>query len=228
MIETNIRSFSKILLWLPLSMMFSILLLCLTSCKSPKKSDSTLINKVENTIQTDSSQSSIIEDDSKVYEIKSAYLKYTSSINLTKEIWFDDYGAKQCEESYMENNGVRSGTRSFILDGYKYDQVYGSGEITKMKYTAAPSTDYDKVSYETRKEYGIKKVGNETINGKYCIIVTVEKPVKSTIWLWKGIPMKSVNSMGNKELTLEVTKMDESPIDPSKFELPKGAKIIAL
>ncbi len=191
----------------------------LTSCNN---------HKTDKSEQSDSMNiaSQISHDDSRVFQIEHGYIKYESSKGQIREIWFDDFGRLQYEESYRIQKGVKNGTCSYVINGYKYDMQMGSSQIVRSPYKAEPATEYDKLSDEIKQQYEITKIGDESVNGKYCSVISFKKPIPSTVWLYKGIPMKSVSNNGVEELTITAILFTEDEINPQMFVLPQGVKIV--
>lgn len=166
----------------------------------------------------------LIPDDA-VYQIEHAYIKYTSTMGVIREVWFSQFGNLQYEEAYRLDNDKKTGTCSYVIDGYKYDMQLGSKEAVKTPYRAEPATEYEKLTAQEKEKYGVAKIGNESVLKRYCTIVSFDKPMKTTVWLYKGIPLKSVSVNRNEELTIEATIFDENPIDSAKFVLPTDIKV---
>src|SRR5690554_3912059 len=83
-----------------------------------------------------------------IYKVESGYIKFktnTAGIDMTRELWFDDFGNKQYEENYMLIMDEKHGSKSLILDGFSYSWDLDAEQGTKMKFYAAV-TDYDNVS----------------------------------------------------------------------------------
>jgi hypothetical protein len=91
-----------------------------------------------------------------------------------------------------------------------------------MEYYAAAASDYSDVSDEDIEKYGIKFHGKETIAGKECTVVSIAEPVESKVWIWEGIPMKTVSKFGKDDFVMEITTIEIKDIDNSIFKLPEG------
>ncbi len=163
-----------------------------------------------------------------VYQIEHAYLKYTSTIGVIREVWFSAYGKLQYEEAYRIENGTKRGTCSYVIDGYKYDMQIGSKEVVKTPFRPEPATEYEKLTAQQKEQYGVKKIGDESVLKHYCTVVSFEKPMPTTVWLYKGIPLKSVSSNRGDDLVIEAVQFDENPVDSTKFALPQGIRIIQI
>ncbi|NCC71964.1 MAG: hypothetical protein EOM06_01085 [Sphingobacteriia bacterium] len=159
-----------------------------------------------------------------IYGIESAYVKYRTNAvgqEMIRELWFDGHGNRQYEENTMEIMGNKSGTKSLVLDGWKYQWDIDSNSGTKSKFYQSV-TDYDKVSEKEIERYGIQKHGYETIAGKNCLKVTTEKPAKSTSWIWENIPLKTEAVFAGNQVLVEVVEIKEGNVDPDVFKLPDG------
>ena len=142
---------------------------------------------------------------------------------MTREWRFDQYGSRQYEENYLLVMGQKMGDKTVVVDGFQYKWNYDSNEGSKNKFYQTV-TDYDKVSEKDIKRYGIVKHGYEEILGKKCLKVTIEKPAKSTIWVWNGIPLKTEAVFAGNKVLMEAVEINLENIDKSFFELPNDVK----
>ena len=117
--------------------------------------------------------------------------------------------------------GQKTGSKSLVLDGYKYNWDFDDESGTKSRFYHA-TTNYDEVSDEDIKKYGIQKHGYEEIMGKKCLKVTTEKPVKSTSWVWNNIPLRTEAVYAGNNMIMEVIEISTSNIDEKIFEMPEG------
>jgi hypothetical protein len=201
-------------------MVLSICLL-LVSCNNKTQTDSQTVGD-ENTEQT--TESNVEAAAGKVFNVKSGYAKFTTSMDLTRELWWDDYGNKQYEENYMEIMGYKSGTNILTVDGFKYDWDPESKQGSKSKSYMAPATDYSIMEDADIKKYGVKFEGKEKIAGKECEVISIQEPLKSKTWMWQGIPLKSQTPFGKADMVMEAVEVREESVDASKFEIPKDVK----
>jgi hypothetical protein len=44
----------------------------------------------------------------------------------------------------------------------------------------------------------------------------------SKVWIWEGIPMKTITKLGKEDFVMEITSIELVDVDASKFELPEG------
>ncbi|HRW22385.1 MAG TPA: hypothetical protein PLO05_07850 [Bacteroidales bacterium] len=163
-----------------------------------------------------------------IYKVESGYIKFktnTAGIDMTRELWFDDFGNKQYEENYMLIMDEKHGSKSLILDGFSYSWDLDAEQGTKMKFYAAV-TDYDNVSEKDIEKYGIKKHGHEDVLGKECLKVSTEEPVKSNIWMWNNIPLKTEAEFGGEPVLMEAVEINIGKVDAAKFTLPDNIEFV--
>lgn len=163
-----------------------------------------------------------------IYKVESGYIKFktnTAGIDMTRELWFDDFGNKQYEENYMLIMDEKHGSKSLILDGFSYSWDLDAEQGTKMKYYAAV-TDYEEVSEKDIEKYGIKKHGHEDVLGKECLKVSTEEPVKSNIWMWNNIPLKTEAEFGGEPVLMEAVEINIGKVDAAKFTLPDNIEFV--
>ncbi len=157
-----------------------------------------------------------------LFGIESGYIKFRSDVSgqeMTREWKFDQYGKQQYEENYMIIMGQKSGDKSIVVDGFQYVWNDDANEGTKRHFHQVV-TDYDLISEKDIQRYGIEKHGYEEILGRECLKVTIEKPAKTTIWVWKGIALKTESIMGSYKILMQAIEINEGAVEKSAFELP--------
>jgi hypothetical protein len=160
----------------------------------------------------------------KIFLVESGYAKFTTSMDMTRELWWDDWGQKQYEENYMVIMNIKSGSNSLILEGYRYDWDPTTKEGTKMSFYNAPATDYSTMPQDDISKYGITFEGTEKIAGKDCEVISITEPMQTKTWMWKGIALKSATPMGKGTITMEAVEVKEESVDASKFQIPGDVK----
>lgn len=180
---------------------------------------------------TDGTDTTVVNEDvtsevpsNRVYNVESGYIKFNTSMGMTRELWWDEYGMKQYEENYMEIMGIKSGSNSLTLDGIKYDWDPTTKQGTKMKFSFAPPTEYDDMPAEEISKYGIKFEGTQKIAGKECQVISITEPMATKTWTWNGIALKSETPIGKGVMTMEAIEVKEEAVDASKFQLPTDVK----
>ncbi|MBU2555588.1 MAG: hypothetical protein KKF98_14120 [Bacteroidetes bacterium] len=157
-----------------------------------------------------------------LFEVESAYIKFITHAagqEMIREWRFDKHGERQSEENYLIIMGQKTGDKSIVLDGYKYQWGFDSSEGSKRKFFQTV-TDYEKVSKKDIERYGIVKQGYEEFLGKKCLKVSVEKPSKATIWVWNGIPLKTEAVFGGQTVLSEAVEINLETIDETFFKPP--------
>jgi hypothetical protein len=208
-------------------LILGISLVLLVSCSNNKKpaeitkleKEAKAIEKSVNEMKTEAPSST------KIFNVKSGYVKYKSQMagmDMIREWWFDDYGALQYEENYMIMMDQKTGGAAVVRDGYRYNWSFNKTDGTKNQFYAAAYTDYDNISKEDIERYKMKNLGFETIAGKKCIKVSIEKPVEAITWTWEGVPMKTITKFGGKDVTMEAVEVKDGAVSSSKFDLPQG------
>ena len=161
-----------------------------------------------------------------LFGVESAYIKFSNSAagqEMIREWRFDQYGARQSEDNYMIVAGQKVGDRSIVRDGYRYSWGYDSNEGRKSKFYQTV-TDYEKVSEKDIERYGIARHGHEDILGRKCLKVTIEKPAKSTIWVWNGIVLKTEAVFSGHSVLMEAVEINTGTIDEAFFKLPANVE----
>ena len=138
--------------------------------------------------------------------------------------YFDDYGAKQIAKTKVEMMGMTMDMGTLQLGDKSYMINYGDKTVQEMP--AQESINYLNLTPEIVKKFKVQEVGKETVNGKECTKYTAEisqmgQTAKTTVWVWQGIPMKSVIDMGGMAMTQSVKEVKEGPVDASLFVVPK-------
>jgi len=191
------------------------------ACNNASTNESTSAESTETT-DTPTENQPAASSAKKSFDVKSGYAEFKMSMDITRKLWWDDFGALQYEESFMDLGSMTVVSKSIIRDGFKYDFKDDSNEGSRFKYFAPASTDYSKVSKEDIDRYGIKLHGNENILGRSCEVVSMQKPMESKVWMWKNIPMKTWSKMGMGEIVSEAVVLREEAVPADKFKLPEG------
>lgn len=199
---------------------FCIALFCLISCN---RNEQTTENKeVESFVEEIEKLPESTTVSKQLFEVESAYIKFVNHAagqELIREWRFDQYGERQAEENYLVIMGQKAGDKSIVIDGYRYQWNFDSNEGNKRKFSQTV-TDYEKVSKKDIERYGIVKHGYEEFLGKSCLKVSMEKPSKATIWVWKGIPLKTEAVFGGQKVLMEAIELSIEGINNNYFELP--------
>ena len=173
-----------------------------------------------------------------VYEIKSGIITTEMDMmgqKVVQKQYFDDYGKKQATVSDFGGGQMRTIT----LDGAQV--MINEAEKTATRMPAmmggmgggARRINFSKLTDEVIKQFQIKEQGEEAIAGKTCkkYSVTMQSPMggdamTSTLWVYKGITLKS--SMNSQMGAMEqvATKLEENvEIPATMFTVPEGIKV---
>lgn len=151
---------------------------------------------------------------------------------MTQKLYFDDFGKKQVTVSDFGGGQMRmlqqDGAQIMINDAEKtatrmpaFGMMGGGAQI-----------NFNNLTDEVKAQNNIKELGEETIAGKACkkYSITTEGMMGEqtrTVWIYKGITMKSSTSMGDMgEMVQTVTKLEEdATIDAAMFTVPAGVEI---
>lgn len=169
----------------------------------------------------------------KLYEVKSGIITMQMDMRgrpIVQEIYFDDYGAKQATLSEMRGRK----TRSLVVDGETL--MINDEEKTAVKRPGMRLGGSSKVNFLNKDEKYLKKnkvkeIGTDIYLGRECTKYTVAmfmmgQVVKQTVWVYKGITLKSSVNTDFGEMVQQATNLVEDvEIPASIFEVPEGITI---
>jgi hypothetical protein len=193
----------------------------LTACKSGSdKQKVTGSGDTDLSVQTVSSSSESAPA-VKRYSVKSGYVVYSGPMGVIQKLYFDNYGAVETFTTELDLGISKTKETQIRKDGFQYSFKEGETNGRKTKWYVA-STDYSKMDTKVMKDYNIKDLGKETIAGRVCqkySIGTGSMPL--TTWIWNNIMIKTVTKMGQGEMVIEATQIEEGPVDDSIFLIPE-------
>ena len=167
----------------------------------------------------------------KLYTVKSGIITMEMDMmgqSIVQEIYFDDYGAKKA--TVMNFGGQKS--RNIVVDGATV--MVNDDEKTAMKMPMMgqqETVNFSNLDEKTIKKYKVKELGKETVAGKECTkyevtVFMMGQPQKQTVWVYKGITLKSASSSDFGDMVQTATKIQENvEIPASMFVLPAGVKV---
>ena len=167
----------------------------------------------------------------KMYEVKSGIVTMEMDMmgqKIVQEIYFDDYGVKQAT---LSNFGGRK-SRNIVVDGETV--MVNDDEKTAMKMPMMgqrETVNFSNLDEKAIKKYKVKELGTETVAGKECkkyevTLFMMGQPQKQTVWVYKGITLKSSSRSDFGDMTQTATKIQEDvEIPASMFTLPAGVKV---
>ena len=171
----------------------------------------------------------------KLYEVKSGIVTMEVDMmgrKIVREIHFDDYGAKQATISEMRGQKMRG----VEVDGEML--MINDAEKTAMKMPAMGmgGGSNERINFLNTdpkyiKKNKIKVLGSETFLDRECTKYSVAlfmmgQVVKQTVWVYKGITLKSSIATDFGEMVQVATKLEEDvEIPAATFEVPEGLTI---
>ena len=175
-----------------------------------------------------------VQAQEKKYEVKSGIVTMEMDMmgrKVVQEIHFDDYGAKQATISEMRGKK----TRSLMVDGENL--MINDEEKTATKMPAmGMGGESNKINFLNKDEKYLKKnkvkeIGTDTFLGRECTKYTVAmfmmgQVVKQTVWVYKGIVLKTSMNTDFGEMVQAATNLVEDvEIPAATFEVPEGLTI---
>lgn len=167
----------------------------------------------------------------KLYTVKSGIVTMEMDMmgqKVVQEIYFDDYGAKQATVSNF--GGMKS--RNIVVDGETIMVNDEEGTAMKMPMMGQRETvNFSNLDEKAIKKYKVKELGTETVAGKECTkyevtLFMMGQPQKQTVWVYKGITLRSVSKSDFGDMNQTATKIEENvEIPASMFTLPAGVKV---
>ena len=91
--------------------------------------------------------------------------------------------------------------------------------------------NFSNLDEKTRKKFKVKELGTETVAGKECTkyqvtVFMMGQPQKQTVWVYKGITLKSSITTDWGEMVQVATALVEDIEIPAEtFTLPEGIEI---
>jgi hypothetical protein len=167
----------------------------------------------------------------KLYTVKSGVVTMEMNMmgqNIVQKVYFDDYGVKKATVSNF--NGQDS--RQIVVDGETI--MINDAEKTAMKMPMMgmqETVNFSNLDEKTMKKFKVQELGKETIAGKECTkyqvtVMMMGQPQKQTVWVYKGVTLKSSSSSDFGEMVQTATKLQENvEIPASTFTVPEGVKI---
>lgn len=149
--------------------------------------------------------------------------------------WYiDDYGKKEATEVAMKVGGVADVEKHIrtIAEGSSVVNIdLDVKKAMRMKLPQEP-INYLKLTPEVRDKFKIKETGEEEIAGKPCEKYSLEitqmgQTVQMTVWVWKGLVLKSETSSNGMVVMVETSKeINETSVVPAdKFVVPEGITV---
>lgn len=172
------------------------------------------------------------QEETRIYDVKSGIVTMEMDMmgrKVVQDIYFDDYGAKQATISDFQGTRMRG----IEVDGEML--MINDAENTAMKMPAMGMTN-EKINFldqspKNIKRNKIKEIGKETLLDRECTVYTVAvfmmgNVVKQTVWVYKGIVLKSSIATDWGEMVQVATNLVEDvEIPAGTFTVPEGIEI---
>ncbi len=169
----------------------------------------------------------------KIYDVKSGKVTMEMDMmgqTIVQDIYFDDYGAKTVTVSDFGGNKMR------MLEKDGSNIMVNDAEKTAVRMPAMGPRAENRINFlnldeKTVKKNKIKEVGEEAIAGKTCKkytykVLMMGQPITTTVWVYKGITLKSSTNTDFGEMVQQATKIEENiDIDPAMFTIPEGVTV---
>ncbi len=154
------------------------------------------------------------------YPIESAKVTYNIKSpegTGTKVLFFDHYGRRESQHETIQKRGktvkdkitILNNGKSYSIDLLKntaQDMSQATGMAMKMM-AGATGNDMSATGKKMLEGMGGEKVGSETFLGKTCEKWEVHTMGKTTMLLWKGIPLKTETRVFGIKSTEEATSI---------------------
>ena len=167
----------------------------------------------------------------KLYEVKSGIVTMEMDMMgqaMVQEIYFDDYGAKQAT---LSNFGGRK-MRMLVVDGSNVMVNDEEKTATRMPMMGqGEKVNFTNLDEKAIKKYKVKELGTEVVADKECkkyqiTVFMMGQPQKQTVWVYKGITLKTSSSSDFGEMVQKATKLQENvEIPASMFTIPEGVQV---
>ncbi len=169
----------------------------------------------------------------KIYDVKSGKVTMEMDMmgqTIVQDIYFDDYGAKTATVSDFGGNKMR------MLEKDGSNIMVNDAEKTAVRMPAMGPGAENRINFlnldeKTVKKNKIKEGGEEAIAGKTCKkytykVLMMGQAITTTVWVYKGITLKSSTNTDFGEMVQQATKIEENiDIDPAMFNIPQGITV---
>ena len=170
----------------------------------------------------------------KKYDIKSGIITFETAIEMgtmkmknKTMVYFDDYGMKECHESFngekLQNSLFSDGQMKYLLlHDQKTVETRGKesrGTEYRFEWTEIPEND--------RTSGNAKKLPNVTVAGKNCESYMVGSSTDKTVYAGWGhvCLMIDISNSTMRSLTKAVKFEENAKVPPEKFAVPAGYKM---
>ena len=174
------------------------------------------------------------EAQTKKYDIKSGIITFETTMKMgsmsivTKSIvYFDDYGTKECRETY-EGDALKE---SFFSDGKNLYEVYFANKMATKRGAAYRGTEFrfnwNDISDKDKKSGKAKQLPGVTVAGKKCEAFEYSDGGTTTKYAgWGNICLMIDLTSKNMSSVTKAVKLEENAKVPGdKFVVPAGFEL---
>jgi hypothetical protein len=170
------------------------------------------------------------------YELKSAIIQKEIAMmgqTLNATWYIDGAGERESVEMAIKNGlaqGVDKHIRT-ITEGMSVIVIDMDLKVGNRMNLPEKPVNYLQLTPEVREKHKIKDGGEGEIAGKKCRKYSLEitqmgQTALATVWIWKGIPLKTeVGSNGIVITETAIEIQENAPVPEEKFETPEGVVI---
>jgi len=162
-----------------------------------------------------------------LFEVESGKIVYELSgmMKGTEILYWDDWGNKQRKEtnSVIEMMGFKQEEKSILItigdEIYNLDPLKKTGtHVTNDMLAGKTNEEKAEFGQQALEAMGGIQKSDESILGKTCEVWEIES-VKSKVWIWKQIALKSsVDLMNPPQVTTAIEIKIDIPVSSDKFE----------
>lgn len=164
------------------------------------------------------------------YEIKSGIVKKVSNVmgqKVESILYFDDYGKMEAVETTVNVAGTEKNMRT-LDEGNSIASIDLDAKTVQRMEKPDKLDNFLTLMDEQKEKYKYQELGEETFLDRPCKKVSLEltemgQTFQATLWLWKGIPLKTETQVGGMTVVEEAVEVQENVEVPAeKFTVPEG------
>lgn len=164
------------------------------------------------------------------YEIKSGIVKKVSNVmgqKVESILYFDDYGKMEAVETTVNVAGTEKNMRT-LDEGNSIASIDLDAKTVQRMEKPDKLDNFLTLTDEQKEKYKYQELGEETFLDRPCKKISLEltemgQTFQGTLWLWKGIPLKTEMQVGGMTVIEEVVEIQENVEVPAeKFTVPEG------
>lgn len=164
------------------------------------------------------------------YEIKSGIIKKVSNVmgqKVESTLYFDDYGKIEAVETTVNVAGTEKNMRT-LDEGNSIASIDLDAKTVQRMEKPDKLNNFLTLTDEQKEKYKYQELGEETFLDRPCKKISLEltemgQTFQGTLWLWKGIPLKTETQVGGATVVEEAVEVQENvEIPAEKFTVPEG------